>query len=187
MRRSSLAQMWMLPIVIACSDPPDRVTEGGWLEASWTGADSGRIAAPATAEWCEERRVLEIRAIRGDTGVALAFHVVDTIEADTYSVVPPERADTQPPSASAALRVFSTTAIQGYQSDSGTVVLKRSGSGELSGTVEVSARSVANGQQLMITGEMGDLLMVPQVRGCGPETAADSADSSAESSGADVD
>lgn len=187
MRRSSQAQALLLSVVIACSNPPDRRAEGGWLEARWTGVDSGQLAAPATAEWCGERRLLEIRAIRGDTGVALALYAVDTIDANTYPVVSPDGADSQPPSASVALRVFSASAIQGYQGDSGTVVLERSGSGELSGTVEATARSVASGQQLTITGKIGDLVMVPQGRGCGDETAVDSDDSSAEASGVDVD
>ena len=140
-----------------------------------------------TAEWCGERRALEIRGVAGDTGVGLLLYPVDTIDADSYRVVLPEAADTHPPAAAIALRVYSTNTIQGYQGDSGTVILERAKDGELSGVIEARARSVVNDQLLIVTGKVRDLTIVTQKRGCGWVTPADSADSSAELSGADVD
>jgi hypothetical protein len=159
----------------------------GWIEVRWTGADTGKMAAPMTAEWCDERRTLEIRGVAGDTGLGLLLYPVDTIDADSYRVVPPEDADTAPPSAAIALRLFSTNTIQGYQGDSGTVALERGKDGELSGAIEARARSVVNGQLLTVTGRVRDLTIVPQKRGCRLDTPADSADTSAGLSGADVD
>lgn len=187
MRQSSLPLLLAISLGAACGESPEAAANSGWLEARWTGADSGRMSAPATAEWCAEERLLEIRAIKGDTGLALVLYPADTIEADTYRVVQPDGADSLPPSAGLALRVFSSSAIQGYQGDSGAIVLERSKSGELSGTMEATARSVANGQQLTLTGKVRDLTMVPQGRGCGPETPADSGDTNAELSSTDVD
>jgi hypothetical protein len=151
------------------------------MESGWTGADTGRMAARTTAEWCPERRRLEIRAIQGDTGVAIVLYPLDTIEADTYRVVHPERADSLPPSAGVGLRVFSSNTIQGYQGDSGKVVLERSSSGELSGTLDARARSVVNGQLLGLTGKFRDLIVTPQTRGCHAEPSADTAATKAES------
>lgn len=145
------------------------------------------MAAPMTAEWCDERRALEIRGVAGDTGLGLMLYPVDTIEADSYRIVLPTGADTLPPAAAIALRVFSTNAIQGYQGDSGTVVLERGKDGELSGVIEARARSVVNGQLLTVTGRVRDLTIVPQGRGCGPEVPTDTADTNAGPSGADVD
>jgi hypothetical protein len=142
----------------------------GRVDASWTGADSGRIATRVASEWCPERRLLEIRAIQGDTGLAVVLYPVDTIEPDTYRVVLPESADTSPPAAAVALRVFSSNAVQGYQGDSGSVVMDRSSSGALSGTVEARLRSAVNGQLLTISGRLRDLVVVPQHRGCGEDT-----------------
>ena len=94
----------------------------------------------------------------------------------------PERAETLQPAAAIALRVFSTNTIQGYQGDSGTVALERGKDGELSGVIEARARSVINGQVLSVTGQVRNLTIVPQKRGCGPE-AADTADTNAVPSG----
>ena len=178
----------MVCLFPACSDSPDPdpVADAGWLEARWTGADSGKLAARATAEWCGRSGLLEIRAVQGDTGVAMVLYPWDTIEAGTYRVVPPDRADTAVPSAGLALRVFATNAVQGYQGDSGAVVLERSGSGELSGTLDARARSVVNGKQVTLTGKMRGLTVVSQTRGCAPAPAADTADTS-DGSGTEVD
>jgi hypothetical protein len=145
------------------------------------------MAAPITAEWCGERRALEIRGVAGDTGVGVVLYPIDTIDADSYRIVVPGSADTLPPAASVALRVFSTNTIQGYQGDSGTVALERGDKGELSGVIEARARSVVNGQLLTVTGKLRDLAIVPQTRGCVPEIPTDSADTNAEVSSLDVD
>lgn len=164
-----------MPLLYACGDVPDPYATSGWLEARWTGADSGRLAAPASAEWCSRRGLLEVRAIQGDTGLALVLYPLDTIEADTYRVVKPEGADSLAPSAAVALRVFGSNAIHGYQGDSGTVVLERSSSGELSGVMGARARSVAGRQQLAVTATIRNLIVLPQTRGCVPEAPADTA------------
>jgi hypothetical protein len=145
------------------------------------------MAAPMTAEWCGVRRALEIRGVAGDTGIGLLLYPVDTIDADSYRVVVPEDADIAQPSAAIALRVFSTNTVQGYQGDSGIVALERGKDGELSGVIEARARSVINGQLLTVSGKVRDLTIVPQNRGCRPEIPADSADTNAGVSGADID
>jgi hypothetical protein len=140
-----------------------------------------------TAEWCDERRALEIRGVAGDTGLGLVLYPVDTIDADSYRIVLPEGADTLPPTAAIALRVFSTNTIQGYQGDSGSVALERDKDGELSGVIDARARSVVSGQQLTLTGKVRNITVVPQTRGCGPTAPTDSADSNAQLSGEEVD
>jgi hypothetical protein len=137
------------------------------------------MAAPMTAEWCDVRRALEIRGVAGDTGLGLVLYPVDTIDADSYRIVPPEDADTASPSAAIALRLFSTNTIQGYQGDSGSVALERGKDGELSGVIEARARSVVNGQLLTVSGKVRDLTIVPQKRGCRPDIPADSGDTNA--------
>ena len=46
-------------------DLPRSGDPAGRIEAQWTGADTGRMTAAATAEWCEERRALEIAGVQG--------------------------------------------------------------------------------------------------------------------------
>jgi hypothetical protein len=153
----------------ACGTSESQLSPAGRLEARWTGADTGKISGLATAEWCADSLVLEIRAIQGDTGLALALYVVDTIATDSYRVVEPARADSVPPSASVALRLLSQTAIKGFQGDSGTVILERSGSGQLSGSLAARARSVLNGGQIRLSGNFERVAVTPQERGCIPE------------------
>jgi hypothetical protein len=166
-------------LMAACGEWESQASQVGRLEARWTGADSGKISAPAVAEWCADRLLLEIRAIQGDTGLAMALYPVDTVVSDSYPVVEPSRADSAPPSASVALRLFSQTAIKGYQGDSGAVLLKRSGSGQLSGSLAARARSVLTGQQIRLSGRFDRVAVMPQERGCVPrlpDTPPESAD-----------
>ena len=178
--RALLLSPLSLTMLTACTGAsPEPPGQSGRLEARWTGADTGAMAAIATAEWCDERRALEIRGVQGDTGLALVLYPVDSIEADTYRVVQPDAADTLPPAAGIALRLFQANAIQGYQGDSGRVVLEQAESGELSATLTARARSVVNGQLVTLSGSVRGLTVVPQARGCGSQPAADSADTNA--------
>jgi hypothetical protein len=161
-----LGRVFVLSLMAACGKWQSQPSQAGRLEARWTGADSGKISALAAAEWCEDRRMLEIRTIQGDTGLALAVYPVDTIVSDSYPVVEPSRADSSPPSAGLALRVFAQTAIKGYQGDSGTVILERSGSGLISGRLAARAGSVANGEQIRLSGKFQGVAVRPQERGC---------------------
>src|SRR5215210_1626640 len=163
------AAFWaVLVYAAACSTPPAR-KGSGWIEAEWTGADTGKMAAPMTAEWCDVRRALEIRGVAGETGFGLVLSPVDTIDVDSYRILPPIGADTAPPSAAIALRVFSTNTVQGYQGDSGSVALERGKDGKLSGAMTARARSAVNGQVVTVMGNVRNLTIVPQKRGCGPE------------------
>jgi hypothetical protein len=110
--------------------------------------------------------LLEIRAIRGDTGLAVVLYPVDTIVSDSYPVVEPLRADTTRPSARVALRLFARTAIKGYQGDSGSVLLKRSSSGQLSGRLAARARLVPSGEPVRLSGKFERVTVRPQERGC---------------------
>jgi hypothetical protein len=171
----------------ACRGSAEEPAQSGRLEARWTGSDTGQMSGPATAEWCSDRRLLEIRAVDGDTAFAMVLYPLDTIDADTYRVVPPDGADSLAPSAAVGLRLFSRNAVKGYRGDSGNVMLRHAGSGELSGTVEARSRSVSNGALLRISGKFRDLVVVPQIRGCLPETPADTDDVDPELPDTDVD
>lgn len=187
MKRSGTGLLLAIFFVAGCWGSVEEPALTGRLEARWIGPDSGQVSAPATAEWCPDRRMLEIRAVEGDTGFAMVLYPLDTIDPDTYRVVPAAGADSLAPSAAVALRLFSPTAIKGYQGDSGNVVLRRSGSGELSGTVEARSRSVLNGDSLSITGKFRNVAVVPQTRGCLPETPADTDDVHPEHPDPDID
>ena len=167
MRRFELGRViLLLSLAGACRNVADSKSQGGHLDAGWIGADTGQISAPAVAEWCDEQRLLQIRAIRGDTGLALAVYPGPVLSPDTYRVRLAVGADSVVPSARVALRWLGPTAINGFQGDSGVVVLERTDSGQLSGSVKARARSVSNSQRVTVTGEFRDLDVFSESRGC---------------------
>jgi hypothetical protein len=174
--RFGLAVALGLTLLIACDVRESQPAQAGRLDAQWAGADSGKISTPAAGQWCREGLRLEIQAIQGDTGVAMALYPVDSIESDSYPVVDPTRADSVRPSASVGLRLFSQTAVKGYRGDSGAVLLKRSSSGQLSGKVTARVRGVPNGEQVRLTGKFDRVAVLPQERGCVPEPHGSSSD-----------
>jgi hypothetical protein len=155
----------------ACAGREPTATDAARLELQWTGADTGRLTGPATAEWCGPLRVLEIHGVAGDTGVAIALYPRDTIRPDSYPVLRPERAESVPPAAAMALRYFAETAVKGYQADSGRVLLNSPAPGRLSGRFSAALKSATDGTRLRASGVFRDLRMAPATRGCAPRPA----------------
>lgn len=157
----------LLFLVASCRTGPGNSQKEGHLEAQWTGLGHGKISGPATAEWCAARRLLQIRTVQGDTGIALALYPAETIAVGMYRVVDPTKAESLPAAAGVALRWLAQTSVQGFQGDSGVVDLKRSTAGLLSGRIRVGARSVVDTQRVSVSGTFQDLTVRPDTRGCG--------------------
>ncbi len=125
-----------MPMVLdACA-----VDGGARIETTWTGGDTGAFAVPAAGAWCAKGRYLEIRAARGDTGVAVAIFPKDSAPdriAGVYKVIK-EAADSSRPTAAVAMRWSDPTAVAGFRSDSGTVTVRRGTNGVLEGDVQTS-------------------------------------------------
>jgi hypothetical protein len=160
--------IWFL-LIIACREAPERSNGPGHLEVQWEGSSKGQLSGLATASWCEVRRVLAIRTVRGDTGIALALYPEKAPTPGTYSVVAPARAESITPAAAVAARWPTKSVIQGFQGDSGQIIVQRSSSGRLSGRVGARARSVVDTQRIVMTGTFRNLLAQPDSLGCEPE------------------
>lgn len=156
----------VMSALLACAGKRDSGPRGPWLEAAWTGSDSGRISAPAVAEWCDSLGVLEIRALQGDSGLALAIYSVSQPPAGRYRVGSPQRTDSAPPGAAVALRWFAETAIKGFRGERGEVQLQRSTSGVLAGSFDAHLTAVTGTDRLHLRGTFGKLRVSPAVRGC---------------------
>lgn len=131
---------------------------GSRLTVRWTGADTAEISARAEAEWCDSLRVLEIRAMAGDTGVGIALYPAGSIAAGAYPVRRPGVADsTRPPAAALGLRWFSKTSVLGFQGDSGELALERRADGTLSGRFSAAARALVGNGRLHVTGSFDGL------------------------------
>lgn len=173
----------LLVLAAACEGFPDRAADSAQLQAEWSGSTGGRIAGDATAEWCPARRLLEIRAIEGDTGIALALYPSDTLAAGKYRVMDPAKAQASPPAAGVALRWFGQNAVEGFQGDSGWVELERAPSGRLSGTMEARVRSVNDAKRLTLTGRFQDVKIAAESRGCLPLVDPDEEDAASADTG----
>ena len=158
----------LLILLAACSKAPASAPEGGRLEVRWSGSSTGGLTAPASAEWCGRRQVLQVRAVHGDTGVALALYPGKAVKPGVYPVVDPVRAESLPPAAAVAARWLSKNLVQGFRGDSGQVRLDASGSGRYSGTVTARIRSVVDTQRVALTGTFRDLLIRPDTVSCEP-------------------
>ncbi len=160
-----------------CGGSPPASRTGSWLEAAWTGSDTGRISAAAFAEWCDTLRLLEVRAIQGDSGLALAIYPSDTVAPGQYRVRPPGRADSIRPGAGVAVRWFGELAISGFRGDSGAVVLAGAGAGApLSGSFEARARALGGSGRLTVRGSFGGLTVRSASPGCAGQVESPSAD-----------
>jgi len=180
-----------LVATLACSSAEPARPPAGSLEVEWIGSDTGKLSAPAVAEWCDSLKLLELRAIQGDTGIALVFYpsgsgtragsvprtgaavkpdsvaAGDSVTPGKYPVVAPERADSSRPAAAVALRWFAETSIRGFRGDSGTVVLEATGPGTSAGRFSAHLRSATEGSRLTVTGSFKGLSVTPAPQACG--------------------
>jgi hypothetical protein len=149
----------------ACSRDTPAAPPRSTLEVEWVGSDTGKLVAPVVAEWCDSLRVLELRAVRGDTGIALALYPPESVTAGHYPMVPPERGDSTRPSSAVALRWFAETSIRGFQGDSGSVSLA-GGPGAVGGSFAGRLRSTTEGSRLKVTGSFRGLTVGPAPPEC---------------------
>jgi hypothetical protein len=150
----------------ACAPREPHDSGAGSLEVVWTGSDTGELSASAVAEWCDSLEIMELRAIHGDTGIALVLYPADSLTPGKYPVMAPERADSSRPSAAVALRWFAETSIRGFRGDSGTVMLEATGRGTSAGRFSAYLRSATEGSRLMVTGSFKGLNVTPAAEGC---------------------
>jgi hypothetical protein len=83
-------------------------------------------------------------------------------------VLEPARAESVPPAAGVAVRWLGQTVVQGFQGESGKVVLQRSTSGLYSGRLSARAVSIADTQHISLSGSFRDLAAQADSAGCTP-------------------
>ena len=151
---------------MACASDEPADHSAGSLHVEWTGADTGKLSAPAVAEWCDSLALLEIRAIQGDTGISLLVYPADSgadsVRPGTYPVVAPKRSARSRPASAIAMRWFAETSIRGFSGDSGSVELEGPGAGRLSAHL----RSPSEGSRLLLTGSFRGLTVTQAPPDC---------------------
>jgi len=109
----------------------------GDLWATWYGDERGQFIAPLKVTHCAESGLVELLAIRGDTGIGIALFLRDSSRIDTtsYPVLPGSLLNEPRPGATVGARWFATTAISAYEGVAGTVKIQSAGSA-LKGTID---------------------------------------------------
>ena len=166
----------LLCLAAACRQPATGGSDPGHVEVQWNGSARGKISGAAVAEWCAAQRRLEVRALQGDTGIAVALYSRDSLVPGRYPVVDPAKAESVPPAAGVALRWLAQSAVVGAQGDSGIINLTKSPSGQFSAQLKARARSVSDAKRVTVTGTFQDLVIRPGGRGCAPPDQARNAD-----------
>jgi hypothetical protein len=139
----------------------------GTLEASWTGAERGRLVARATAVWCKDAKIAQVTATRGDTGVSLLIHPAESLTVGRYPVVQPGSARATAPAAASALRLLGPTTVVGYRSESGTLTLERMAGGRVWGRFESQAKvTSAMAGTIALNGRFSGVRMAPGGAAC---------------------
>ncbi|MEP7327249.1 MAG: hypothetical protein ABI836_14960 [Gemmatimonadota bacterium] len=153
MRRAA----WILPVLFLAGCGK-KSGGAGRLDMGWTGADTGRLAMPATAHWCPADTVLVLQGIEADSGAAIAIFPADSVTPGVYPVGAPGQGLARP-RAGVALRRFGVNLVLGYYSLSGAVTVD-SGS-PLHGSFEATLKGVNTGEQVNVTGGFRGLVAAP--------------------------
>ncbi|HEX9894791.1 MAG TPA: hypothetical protein VGA78_12755 [Gemmatimonadales bacterium] len=125
----------------------------GELVVEWAGHEHGRFVAPLAATHCAATGVVELIAIRGDTGLASALFLSDSTDLRTgdYPIFLAATAPEPRPGAVAALRWFNLTSIVAYEGLSGIVHVEP-GEALLSGRFDVKLQGIDQPDTLRVTG-----------------------------------
>lgn len=151
----------------SCRDNGSGPTSGkGSFSVSWVGADTGRLSATPRAAFCSDGNHLEILASKGDLGVGLAIYPPAELGEGTYTGFVPGADSVPRPGVSAAARWFTEREIEAFQSDRGTLDLKRKGEA-FSGGFALHLRKVgADTDTIVLNGRFSGVIPGP----CGADT-----------------
>lgn len=151
----------VLVVLVACGGgrQPD-----GTLDVAWTGADTTRYRALASAIWCREGGWLEVTGLLGDTGIGVVVYPEDSIAAGNYAVHDP--ADSLGQGAAVAIRWFGENAVHAFQSRTGSVSLTADTAGLLSGTFEARVVSIMRPETLQVEGTLLRVAMTAGDENC---------------------
>lgn len=150
----------VLPALAALLAACDAPAGEGRLSAAWIGADTGEVSAPAAAVWCRDANRLEVTLVQEDLGIGFVLYPADTGLAGEFPAFDPGADTVVRPSAAAAVRWFTEQAIEGYQSDSGTMILEGSAP-RLSGRFGFRLRSLDGLKKVRLTGTLTELVPGP--------------------------
>lgn len=160
---------WLLltAVLVACDTPATPDEPRGSLSVRWNGVAQGTFSAPAVGGWCATDSLLEVVAVRGDTGVGFSLLAEDTVRARDYPVLSGSIAVDWRPLAVAGLRWATDTALLGFEGADGRIVVTGTDSGTVAGTLDLLLRLNDGTDTLRLTGEFTNIPILPAPGSCG--------------------
>lgn len=123
----------------------------GRLEATWIGADTGKLKVRAHAIWCAPGRLLELTGVDSDAGMGLAVYPTDSLASGPYAAFNPAKDTLHRPAVAVGVRWYTETEIKGYQSDSGALSLTRRDK-TLEGSIDARMHATTSPETIRVTG-----------------------------------
>jgi hypothetical protein len=151
----------------ACRRSPN-VPGDGLLTIDWRGAQTGHFSAPLAASHCAETGILELLAVRGDSGFGLVLFPTDSarVATATYPIFLGTDVTALRPGANAALRWFTGVDLAVFEGRAGSVALTARDS-SLSATLEVRMHALNGTDSLVVRGRFDKVRLRKDGTGCG--------------------
>jgi hypothetical protein len=161
----------LLAAVVAAAGACRRSSQApddGLLAVDWRGAHTGHFSAPLTASHCEETGILELLAVRGDSGFGLVLFPSDSarVAGATYPIFLATDVTAPRPGANAALRWFTGSDLAVFEGRSGSVMLTTRDS-SLSATLELRMHALSGTDSLVVRGRFDNVRLRKDGTGCG--------------------
>lgn len=138
------------------------------LSVEWDGEVPGRFSAPGKAVFCAQTGLVELEALRGDTGVAAVLFLSDSgkVEAADYPVFLAASYPEPRPGALAGLRWFDNVQIVAWEGLRGTIEVTPADS-TLAGTFSVMMQQVNRPDTVLMTGRFSGIPLIRGDSSCG--------------------
>jgi hypothetical protein len=111
--------------------------------------------------------LLEVLAVRGDSGFGFALAVPDSIRAISHPVIAPSMSVSWRPLAVAALRWVTDTAVRGFEATGGTIAVTEVTAAGVSGSLDLRLRRIDAADTVRLTGTFDRVLPKLAEGSCG--------------------
>lgn len=158
----------MAGLSVACLPGRRDGPAAGEILIEWRGAVRGTFRAPATASVCAETGLVELIAVRGDSGVAFLFFPADssTLPAGEYRVVVPESPTETRPGVMAALKWYDRDNAFPFVGRHGVIRVEAAGQ-RTSGTVDAGFQLHEGSDTVRVAGRFVAVPLAQAATGCG--------------------
>jgi hypothetical protein len=141
--------------------------QAGVVSVEWNGFVRGSFAATASGSWCARDSLLEVLAVRGDSGFGFALAVTDSVRVGKHPATAPSVVVDWRPLAVAGLRWATDTAVRGYEAQSGTIEVTDVSGGRVTGTIDLRLKQIDTIDTIRLSGSFKRIAVAPSRGSCG--------------------